>query len=110
MAPDIVASMDDMGDIGLYDAIYCSHALEHLFPWQTPLALSEFLRVLKPGGIAMIFVPDLEDVKPTNDILYESAGGPIAGLDMIYGCRRCCRPIRGWRITRASSPSPWRRR
>ena len=33
----------------------------------------------------MIFVPDLEDVRPTMDVLYESPSGPICGLDMFYG-------------------------
>jgi hypothetical protein len=51
------------------------------------VALAEFLRVLRPGGIAIIFVPDLEDVKPTEEVLYESPAGPIAGLDIIYGHR-----------------------
>ena len=32
-------------------------------------------------------VPDLEDVRATDDMLYESAAGPVTGLDMIYGMR-----------------------
>src|SRR5262252_6440154 len=85
--PDIVASMTDMGAIGSYDAIYCSHALEHLYPHEIPLALGEFLRVLKPGGAAIIIVPDLEDAEPTDEVLYVSPGGPIAGFDLFYGHR-----------------------
>ena len=87
VGPDIVASMTDMGDIGPFDAVYSSHSLEHLYPHEVPWALAEFLRVLKPGGAAIIFVPDLEDVKPTDDILYVSPGGSIAGFDLIYGHR-----------------------
>ncbi len=83
--PDIVASMLDMGDIGEYDAIYCSHALEHLYPHEVPLAVNEFLRVLKTGGYAIILVPDLEDVKPTEEVIVMADCGPITGLDMIYG-------------------------
>ena len=86
-APDIVASMTDMGEIGQFDAVYCSHALEHLYPYDVPLALAEFLRVLHRGGVAIIMVPDLEAVAPTEEILYESPVGPIAGLDLFYGCR-----------------------
>lgn len=86
-APDIVASMIDMGDIGEFEAVYCSHALEHLCPHDLPTALSEFLRVLRPGGVAIVVVPDLEDVRPTDEILYVSPAGPVAGLDMIYGLR-----------------------
>lgn len=86
--PHILASMTDMGEIGPFDAIYCSHALEHLFPHDVDKALGEFLRVLRPGGKAMIFVPDLEDVQATDEPLFESVSGPISGRDMIYGLPR----------------------
>lgn len=85
--PDIVASMTDMGDIGQFDGIHCSHSLEHLYPHDIPKALSEFYRVLEPGGWVVIFVPDLEDIKPTEDVLYFSPSGPVTGLDLIYGVR-----------------------
>ena len=80
--------MTDMGDIGEFDAVFCQHALEHLHPHEVPAALSEFRRVLKTGGSAMVFVPDLEDVRPTEEIILESPAGPISGLDMIYGYRK----------------------
>lgn len=83
--PDIVASMTDLGEIGPFDAVYSSHSLEHLMPYDVPVALGEFRRVLAEGGVAIIFVPDLQDVKPTADIVYQSPAGPICGLDMIYG-------------------------
>lgn len=84
--PDIVASMTDMGDIGPFDGIYTSHALEHLAPHDVARALSEFRRVLKPGGVAIIVVPDLEDIRPTDDVVYVcNSGIPITGLDMYYG-------------------------
>ncbi len=87
MQPDIVASMVDIGEVGHYEALFCSHALEHLYPHEVPVALKEFYRVLEPGGSAVIFVPDLEDVRPTEDILMVSPAGPICGLDMYYGHR-----------------------
>lgn len=86
-APDIVASMTDMGDIGGFDAVYCSHALEHLVPHEADQALREFRRVLKPGGVAIILVPDLEGVSATDEVLFEAPCGPVAGLDLIYGLR-----------------------
>jgi SAM-dependent methyltransferase len=86
--PDIVASMVDMGEIGEFDCINCHHALEHLVPHEVPVALSEFLRVLKPRGFAVIAVPDLQDVPATEDVLFEAPCGPIAGLDLIYGYRK----------------------
>lgn len=87
VGPDIVASMTDMGEIGPFDGVYSSHSLEHLYPYDVPVALAEFKRVLKPGGIIIIFVPDLEDVKPTDTVLYQSPAGPISGIDLIYGHR-----------------------
>lgn len=84
-APDIVASMTQMGEIGEYDMVWCSHALEHLTAADAEKALTEFRRVLRPGGCAVVVVPDLEDVKPTEDVLYDSPAGPITGRDMYYG-------------------------
>lgn len=83
--PDIVADMTDMGEIGPFDVVYCCHALEHLYPHQVNLALREFRRVLKPGGIAIVMVPDLEDVRPTNEVLDYPEAGPITGLHLYYG-------------------------
>jgi ubiquinone/menaquinone biosynthesis C-methylase UbiE len=84
-APDVLAPMTDLGRIGPFDALYCCHAVEHLYPHDVPVALREFQRVLKPGGYAVVVVPDLEGVEPTEAPLYDSPAGPICGLDMIYG-------------------------
>ena len=86
--PDIVASMTDMGDIGRFDIILCSHALEHIYPHETVKALSEFWRVLKMHGHCLIFVPDLEGIQANEIVLYHDQTGPITGLDLIYGHRR----------------------
>jgi predicted SAM-dependent methyltransferase len=83
--PDIVASMTDMGEIGQFDMLYCCHALEHLYPHEVNKALCEFRRVLKPKGVALIVVPDLEGVKPNNEVLPRSDGAQITGLHMFYG-------------------------
>jgi len=83
--PDIVASITDMGDIGQFDMIYTSHTLEHLYDYDVPKALAEFYRVLKPEGVAIILVPDVEGVTCDRKMLYESLAGPICGLDLYYG-------------------------
>lgn len=83
--PDVVASITDMGEIGEFDAAYCAHALEHLYPWQVVAALEEFYRVIKPGGYAMFFVPDLEGLTPSDEVLYECPCGPITAMDLFYG-------------------------
>ncbi|MBA3495406.1 MAG: class I SAM-dependent methyltransferase [Gammaproteobacteria bacterium] len=85
--PDIVASMTEMGNIGSFDAVYCSHALEHIYPHEAGQALREFLRVLVPGGCAVLIVPDCEGVSPTEDVLFDAPVGPITGLDLYYGFR-----------------------
>jgi SAM-dependent methyltransferase len=85
--PDIVASITDLGEIGPFIGLYSSHCLEHLYPHEVPVALAEFYRVLAPGGFVIALVPDLEDVRPTEDVVYQAPCGPITGLDMFYGFR-----------------------
>lgn len=74
--------MTELGDIGPFDAVFCNNALEHLYPHEVNKALREFYRVLKPGGGAIILVPDLQDVKPTEDVIPEIG---MCGLHLIYG-------------------------
>ena len=47
-------------DSGSVDAVYHSHLLEHLDRDVAPRFLSEIRRVLRPGGIVRMVVPDLE--------------------------------------------------
>ena len=47
-------------DEGHFDAVYHSHVLEHLRPQQGRELITECYRVLKPGGLLRIVVPDLE--------------------------------------------------
>lgn len=42
--------------------VYCSHVLEHLALADLRIALRETLRVLRPGGIFRLVVPDLESM------------------------------------------------
>jgi len=57
--PDIVSDVEHMPMIedGSVDEIFASHILEHL-PWNTD-ALKEWHRILKPGGLITVAVPDL---------------------------------------------------
>jgi predicted SAM-dependent methyltransferase len=43
------------------DMIYSSHMLEHLRPEQARLVLKECFRVLRPGGLLRVVVPDLAE-------------------------------------------------
>jgi SAM-dependent methyltransferase len=85
--PDIVGGIQDLGDIGVFDACYCSHVLEHLYPHEVGMALREIRRVLTEDGFALIFVPDLEGVTISDEVLFHAPGGPISAIDMIYGFR-----------------------
>ena len=45
---------------GAFEAVFGSHVLEHLTPGEAEAALHELRRVLRPGGIIRIAVPDLD--------------------------------------------------
>jgi len=91
--PDIVGSMLDMAAVatGSVDALYSAHNIEHVYAHEVPLVLAEFLRVLKPSGVAVITCPDLQTVcalvadNKLNDAAYNSAAGPVTPLDILYG-------------------------
>ncbi len=91
--PDILCSMTDMAAVASasVDAVWSSHNLEHLCRHQVPAALGEFIRVLKPGGLLMATLPDLQEVAQLvvagrlEEQAYMSPSGPVSALDMIYG-------------------------
>ena len=93
MKPDIVGDILDMPvKANSIDILTCSHVVEHLFPHEVPKAFSEFVRVLKPGGMCFIACPDLQAVAVEvakgnlEGPLYESwNAGPMTALDTIYG-------------------------
>ncbi len=93
--PDIVASIVAMPEVpdAAFDAVWSSHNLEHLFAHEVAPALAEFRRVLRPGGFALVTMPDLQAVAEhiaagrLEEPLYESPAGPITALDMCYGLR-----------------------
>jgi predicted SAM-dependent methyltransferase len=67
--------------------------IEHLYPHEVPIALKEFVRVLKPDGFAVITCPDLQSVcaliaeDKLTETAYTSSAGPIAPIDILYGYR-----------------------
>lgn len=86
--PHVVRDMRDVSGVGSFDLIYCSHALEHLSPHEVVPTLTGWREILNEGGSVIVFVPDLEDVKATDDVLFHAPAGPICGLDLIYGYRK----------------------
>lgn len=92
---DVVCDARALGTLapGQFDAVYCSHNLEHYYRHDVPKVLAGFLHVLKDEGFAEIRVPDmpavfrrmLDDGLDFGDVLYESPSGPIQVIDVIYG-------------------------
>jgi predicted SAM-dependent methyltransferase len=93
--PDIVGTMLDMSRVkdASVDAIFSSHNIEHLYPHEVPLALNEFLRVLRSDGFLVITCPDLKSVcaliaeDKLTEAAYDAPAGAIAPLDILYGHR-----------------------
>ncbi len=93
--PDILGTMLDMSAVttGSVDAIYSSHNIEHLYATEIPVALKEFLRVLKPDGFALITCPDLQAAAEMIvqdrllDTAYTSQGGVVTAFDIVFGHR-----------------------
>jgi len=96
LEPDIVADVRDLGAIGPYDVVYCSHVLEHLERSDALVALREFYRVLRPGGVVVIYTPDGDGVTPDDRVLYISPLGPITGRDIVYGLQKAVNSGNEW--------------
>lgn len=95
VSPDVVGSLTDLSHFQNHsvDAVFSSHNIEHLFPHEVPVALSEFHRVLKPEGLLVVTCPDLQSIcslvaeDRLTDQAYESPAGPITPIDMLFGHR-----------------------
>jgi SAM-dependent methyltransferase len=92
---DIVCDARNLSGLvsGQFDAVYCSHNLEHYYQHELPKVLAGFLHVLRDTGFAEIRVPDLpgvfrkvlDDGMDLEDALYDAPPGPIRVIDVIYG-------------------------
>jgi len=93
--PDIVCDARELTTLeaGQFNAVYCSHNLEHYYRHDGARVLRGFLHVLNDEGFAEIHVPDLAAVMrevvargmDLEDVLYRSPAGPITARDVIYG-------------------------
>jgi predicted SAM-dependent methyltransferase len=45
-----------------FDYVFCSHFIEHLYPDDAKFCVKQVFRVLKPGGIFRVIVPDLDKI------------------------------------------------
>jgi hypothetical protein len=95
MNPDLCCDARDLSTLppNAFDAIYCSHNLEHYYLHDAAKVLAGFHHVLSPTGFAEIRVPDMislfklvvEKGLDMDDVLYQSEEGPIMVCDVIYG-------------------------
>jgi len=91
--PDIIGDMRNMPQVptGSMDALYSSHNLEHVYAHEVRGVLKEFIRVLKPGGLLVLTLPDIQAVAfrvaqgKLEEPLYQSASGPISAMDVMFG-------------------------
>ena len=93
--PDVLCDARELDSLeaNQFDAIYCSHNLEHYYKHDGMNVLKGFIHVLKADGFADIRVPDLKAVMAAfvegnmdiEDILHVSPSGPIAVSDAICG-------------------------
>ena len=94
--PDIVGTLTDMSLVqtGSVDAIYSAYNIDHIYPHEVPTALSEFFRVLKDDGMAIIKCPDIQSVCEAVakgkllEPFYNSPVGPISPIDILFGNRK----------------------
>ncbi|PZO53387.1 MAG: class I SAM-dependent methyltransferase [Alphaproteobacteria bacterium] len=96
--PDILSDARDLSKLesAQFDAVYCSHNLEHYYRHDVPKVLAGFQHVLHADGFAQVIVPDLHAVMhqtiqrglDVEDVLYQSHSGPIMVLDVLYGYSR----------------------
>ena len=92
---DLVCDARDLQSrpAGQFDAVYCSHNLEHYFAHQVPRVLAGFHHVLKAGGFVELKVPDIEALMQLlvshrmslDEVLYTAPVGPVTALDIFYG-------------------------
>lgn len=93
--PDVVADARELETLpaAQFDAVFCSHNLEHYYAHEAARVLRGFAHVLKPEGFAEIRVPDIKALMrhvvetgiDVDDVVYRSAAGPITAHDMLYG-------------------------
>ena len=94
--PDIVGTLTDMSLVQTesVDAIYSAYNIDHIYPHEVPTALSEFFRVLKDDGMAIIKCPYIQSVCEAVakgkllEPFYNSPVGPISPIDILFGNRK----------------------
>jgi len=88
--PDIFC---DVSDVPLPDAcadeLLSVHILEHFYHWEVAGVLSEWARLLKPGGKIVIEMPDI--VKAARNLI--NGGTDQMAMWPIFGDQTLCDPL-----------------
>lgn len=76
--PDVLASAAAVPlPDGCADEVMAIHLLEHFYLWEVPAVLSEWRRLLRPGGQLTLELPDI--LKCARNLLKLTAAGGAAG-------------------------------
>ena len=96
--PDICCDAKQMNTLpaSKYDAVFCSHTLEHFYRHDVDWVLRGFRHVLKRDGFANVIVPDMmtlikrmnESGADIGDVWYHASGSAITFHDVMYGWHR----------------------
>lgn len=94
-SPDLLCDARQLHTLApaIYDAVYCSHNLEHYLHHDARKVVAGFLHVLRADGFAQIKVPDIAQLMKLcvernldlDDMVYEAPAGPILARDIFWG-------------------------
>lgn len=90
---------------GVVSELMAIHLLEHLYPWDGDAAIGEFMRVLRPGGVLVLELPDfLKCCRNVADMVQHEKHPDMLGLFGLFGDPRERDPlmIHKWGYTPAT--------
>lgn len=80
-APEVLASAVAIPlEDGCADEVMAIHLLEHFYWWEVPAVLAEWRRLLKPGGLLVLELPDILKCA-RNLIKLAAAGADVHQID-----------------------------
>jgi predicted SAM-dependent methyltransferase len=92
---------------GRFDEVRASHVLEHLYLGQWVATLTEWTRVLAPGGVLRVVVPDLDVVMHELRVGVGSGGKPSTD---VHGTSPTMTQLYGDDYQDAAADERWRHR
>jgi predicted SAM-dependent methyltransferase len=100
---DYQCSATEISKLGKFDHLYANMILEHLRPWEVPVALKDWYEALNDGGILDVIVPDFDDImKLTEKNLPEALHRLFGGSLEEGGFNDCPEQEHRWAFTAES--------